>query len=138
MYMFCGKVLATGYYALIFECQTIWLGILGAPNKPLNQTVCVMHATCYVIYRTIHLTMYLLLVLCMHIGCACVHVQNIQFCVHITLHQLRTRRALLQSKDVPLRTRRELKTVQSLDGDSALLALNRTSLNRNNALLALN
>ena len=49
--------------------------------------------------------------------------------------QLRPRRALLQIKDVPLRTRRALLTLYST---SALLVLNGTSLSCNNALLALN
>ena len=51
--------------------------------------------------------------------------------------QLRARRALLQIKDVPLRTRRAL-LLYKVYGDSALLVLNGTSLNFNNALLALN
>ena len=51
--------------------------------------------------------------------------------------QLRARRALLQVKDVPLRTRRAL-LLYKVYGDSALLVLNGTSLICNNALLALN
>ena len=51
--------------------------------------------------------------------------------------QLRARRALLQFKDVPLRTRRAL-LLYKVYGDSALLVLNGTSLICNNALLALN
>ena len=51
--------------------------------------------------------------------------------------QLRARRALLQIKDVPLRTRRALSPY-TLYSNSALLVLNRTSLKCNNALLALN
>ena len=50
--------------------------------------------------------------------------------------QLRARRALLQFKDVPLRTRRAL-LLYKVYGDSALLVLNGTSLICNNALLAL-
>ena len=50
--------------------------------------------------------------------------------------QLRARRALLQFKDVPLRTRALL--LYKVYGDSALLVLNGTSLIYNNALLALN
>ena len=51
--------------------------------------------------------------------------------------QLRARRALLLLKDVPLRTRRALSP-QTLYSNSALLVLNRTSLNIDSALLALN
>ena len=51
--------------------------------------------------------------------------------------RLRARRALLQLKDVPLRTRRAL-SLYKVVGDSALLVLNGTSLSCNNALLALN
>ena len=54
-----------------------------------------------------------------------------------TCRQLRARRALLQSKDVPLRTRRA-PSLYKVYGDNALLVLNRTSLNCNNALLAPN
>ena len=50
----------------------------------------------------------------------------------LTIHQLRE--ALLQFKDVPLRTRRLLYKVY---GSRALLVLNGTSLNCNNAILAL-
>ena len=50
--------------------------------------------------------------------------------------QLRARRALLQLKDVPLRTRRVL-LLYKVNGDSALLVLNGTSLICNSALLAL-
>ena len=50
--------------------------------------------------------------------------------------QLRARRALLQIKDVPLRTRRAL-SLYKVSGNSALLVLNGTSLICNNALLAL-
>ena len=46
-------------------------------------------------------------------------------------------RALLQIKDVPLRTRRALLPL-TLYSNSALLVLNKTSLSCNNALLALN
>ena len=49
---------------------------------------------------------------------------------------LRTRRALLQLKDVPLRTRRAL-LLYKVNGNSALLVLNKTSLICNSALLAL-
>ena len=56
----------------------------------------------------------------------------------IEIHrQLRARRALLQIKDVPLRTRRALLPL-ILYSNSALLVLNGTSLSCNNALLALN
>ena len=51
--------------------------------------------------------------------------------------QMRARRALLQLKEVPLRTRRAL-LLYKVYGDSALLVLNGTSLICNNALLALN
>ena len=51
--------------------------------------------------------------------------------------RLRARRALLQFKDVPLKTRRALLPY-TVYGDSALLVLNGTSLICNNALLALN
>ena len=51
--------------------------------------------------------------------------------------QLRARRALLQTNDVPLRTRRALLP-WALYSNSTLLVLNGTSLNCNNALLALN
>ena len=54
-----------------------------------------------------------------------------------TQRQLRARRALLQIKDLPLRTRRALSPY-TLYSNSALLVLNGTSLNCNNALLALN
>ena len=55
----------------------------------------------------------------------------------ITLcRQLRARRALLQLKDVPLRTRRGL-LLYKVNGNSALLVLNGTSLICNSALLAL-
>ena len=54
-----------------------------------------------------------------------------------TYRQLRARRALLQIKDVPLRTRRALLPL-TLYSNSALLVLNGTSLSCNNALLALN
>ena len=47
--------------------------------------------------------------------------------------QLRARRALLQIKDVPLRTRRALLPL-TLYSNSALLVLNRTSLSCNNNL----
>ena len=50
--------------------------------------------------------------------------------------QLRARRALLQLKDVLLRTRRAL-LLYKVNGNSALLVLNRTSLICNSALLAL-
>ena len=55
----------------------------------------------------------------------------------LTYRQLRARRALLQCKDVPLRTRRAL-LLYKVYGNSALLVLNGTSLNCNNALLARN
>ena len=51
--------------------------------------------------------------------------------------QLRARRALSISQDVPLRTRRAL-SLYNVSGDSALLVLNRTSLNSDSALLSLN
>ena len=51
--------------------------------------------------------------------------------------QLRARKALLQLKDVPLRTRRAL-LLYNVNGNSALLVLNGTSLICNIALLALN
>ena len=50
--------------------------------------------------------------------------------------QLRARRALLQLKDVPLRTRRAL-WLYKVNGNSTLLVLNGTSLICKNALLAL-
>ena len=50
--------------------------------------------------------------------------------------QLRARRALLQLKDVLLRTRRAL-LLYKVNGNSALLVLNGTSLICNSALLAL-
>ena len=52
-------------------------------------------------------------------------------------HKLRARRALLQFKDVTLRTRRAL-SLYKVNGNSALLVLNGISLICNNALLALN
>ena len=52
------------------------------------------------------------------------------------IRQLRARRALLQLKDVPLKTRRAL-LLYKVNGDSALLVLNGTSFICNNALLAL-
>ena len=52
----------------------------------------------------------------------------------LSYRQLRVRRALLQ--DVPLRTRRTL-SLYKVNGNSALLVLNGTSLSCNNALLAL-
>ena len=55
----------------------------------------------------------------------------------VTNRQLRARRALLQFKDVPLRTRKAL-FLYNVYNDSALLVLNRTSLICNNTLLALN
>ena len=55
----------------------------------------------------------------------------------IANRELRARRALLQFKDVPLRTRKAL-SLYNVYGDSALLVLSGTSLNCNNALLALN
>ena len=55
----------------------------------------------------------------------------------LTYHQLRARKALLQIKDVLLRTRRALLPL-TLYSNSALLVLNGTSLSCNNALLALN
>ena len=51
--------------------------------------------------------------------------------------QLRARRALSIFKDVPLRTSRVL-SLYNVQGDSALLDLNRTSLNSDSALLAFN
>ena len=57
--------------------------------------------------------------------------------LELTYRQLRARRALLQIKDVPLRTRRGLLPL-TLYSNSAFLVLNRTSLSCNNALLALN
>ena len=54
-----------------------------------------------------------------------------------TYRQLRTKRALLQFKDVLLRTRRGL-LLYKVYGISALLVLNGTFLICNNALLALN
>ena len=54
----------------------------------------------------------------------------------ILYSQLRARRALLQLKDVPLRTRRAL-LLYKVNGNSALLVLNGTSLICNSALLAL-
>ena len=50
--------------------------------------------------------------------------------------QLRARRALLQLKDVPLRTRRGL-SLYKVNSNSALLVLNGTSFICNSALLAL-
>ena len=51
-------------------------------------------------------------------------------------HQLRARRELSIFKDVPLRTRRVL-SLYKVNGNSALLVLNRTSLDIDSALLAL-
>ena len=53
----------------------------------------------------------------------------------VTYLHLRARRALMLFKDVPLRTRRAL-LLYKVYGDSPLLALNGTSLNSVNALLA--
>ena len=73
-------------------------------------------------------------------------VYVLPFFANISLHgsygmalyrQLRARRALLQSKDVPLRTRRAV-SLYKVYVNSALLVLNGTSLICNNALLALN
>ena len=55
----------------------------------------------------------------------------------LSYHQVKARRALLQFKDVLLRTRRVL-SLYKVYGDRALLVFNGTSLNCNNALLALN
>ena len=55
---------------------------------------------------------------------------------HNKNRQLRARRALLHLKDVPLRTRRAL-LLYKVNGNSALLVLNGTSLICNSALLAL-
>ena len=52
--------------------------------------------------------------------------------------QLRARRVLSIFKDVPLWTRRALLLYYHACGNSALLVLNRTSLNSDSALLALN
>ena len=49
---------------------------------------------------------------------------------------LRARMGLMVFKNVPLRTRRAL-SLYEIDGDSALLALNKTSLNSINTLLAI-
>ena len=54
-----------------------------------------------------------------------------------TYCHLRARRALLQFKDVPLRNKKAL-LLYKICGDSTLLVLNGTSLNCNNAHLALN
>ena len=54
-----------------------------------------------------------------------------------TYHQLRARRALLQLKDVPLRTNRAL-SLYKVNGNSALLVLIGTALICNNTLLVLN
>ena len=56
---------------------------------------------------------------------------------NLTIRQLRARRALPLFKDILLRTRRAL-SLYKVYGNSALVGLNRTSLNSNNALLALN
>ena len=58
------------------------------------------------------------------------------FSCSIIISQLRARRALLQLKDVPLRTRWAL-LLYKVNGNSALLVLNGTSLICNSALLAL-
>ena len=61
-----------------------------------------------------------------------------EYKTRFNLHQqLRTRRALLQLKDVLLRIRRVL-SLYKVYGDSALLILNGISLSCNNALLILN
>ena len=70
-------------------------------------------------------------------SCPC-HIINYFITVRLySYRQLRARRALLQLKDVPLRTRRAL-LLYKVNGNSALLVLNGTSLSCNNALLALN
>ena len=68
-----------------------------------------------------------------------VHIHsNKDFLVNISqrYRQLRARRALLQIKAVPLRTRRAL-LLYKVNSSSALLVLNGTSLSCINALLAL-
>ena len=66
------------------------------------------------------------------------HINSGNNPVHSSYRQLRTRRALMLLNDVPwLRTRRVLSP-KTLYSNSALLVLCRTSLNINNALLALN
>ena len=69
-------------------------------------------------------------------GVLCVSF-NALLLIHTLYRQLRARRALLQIKDVPLRTRRVLLPM-ILYSSNALLVLNGTSLSCNNALLALN
>ena len=66
------------------------------------------------------------------------HSKNSKFLTmsYLTYRQLRARRALLQFKDVPLR--RRALSLYKVNGDSALLVLNRKSLICNNALLSLN
>ena len=59
------------------------------------------------------------------------------FGYNTTYHQFRVRRSLSIFKDVLLRTKRAL-SLYKVYGDSALLVLNRTSLNSESALLALN
>ena len=57
-------------------------------------------------------------------------------CTCMLCRQLRARRALLQLKDVPLRTRRGL-LLYKVNGNITLLVLNGTSLICNSARLAL-
>ena len=64
---------------------------------------------------------------------------DIHMSKYFAYRQLRAKGALLQFKDVPLRTRRALSLCNVYgDTDSARLVLNGTSLNCNNALLVLN
>ena len=72
-------------------------------------------------------------------ACVCVHLVTTFMYVHgcVFYRQLRARRVLSLFKNVALRTRRAL-LLYNVYGDSALLVLNGTSLNINNALLVLN
>ena len=72
-------------------------------------------------------------------GLACIKMSNHCYILlyFVSYRQLRARRALLNFKDVPLRTRRAL-SLYKVFGDSALLVLNGTSLNSDSTLLILN
>ena len=73
-----------------------------------------------------------------HVLCfAFVTIKCVSYATFWIYRQLRARRALLQFKDIPLKTRRAL-LLYKVYGDSALLVFNGTSLICNNALLALN
>ena len=112
------------------------------------QTICVWLNKCLILYPCHSLTLSMLWVMWGHLGFASPY-QHMAVAQYLTIQtqcqccsdsfvcrQLRARRALLQLKDVPLRTRRVL-LLYKVNGNSALLVLNGTSLICNNALLTL-